>query len=93
MIKRDYVSYDEFMKAVNSLHNIVCCGCIEGTLLDDLLYVGDNDYGVEIVLLAKVQYLNANSSCYTVKIAHTDRDKDRLYGLFYDMEQQASYYD
>ena len=92
MRKLEHVGYTEFMEAVNSLHNVECYGCIEGTLLDDLLYVGDNDSGVEIVMLAAAKYLNESSSDYTVKIAITNRDKDRLYGQFYDMEQAASYY-
>ena len=92
MRKLTHVGYNEFMEAVNGLHNVECIGCIDGTLLDDLLYVGTNDKGCELVLLAAVQFLNEWSSCYTVRIAVTENDKQKLYNRFNDMEAAAADY-
>lgn len=92
MRKIEHVGYNEFMEAVNSLNNVECLGCVEDTLLDNLLYIGDNEKGCEIVLLATVKYLNEWSSCYTVRIAVTERDKETLYKRFNDIEQTASDY-
>ena len=92
MLKRDHVSYSEFMEAVNSLNNVECIGCVEDTLLDNLLYIGDNDSGIEIVLLAEVQYLNEWSSCYTVRTAITESEKQTVYNRFNDIENAASDY-
>ena len=92
MRKIEHVGYNEFMEAVNSLHNVECLGCIDGCLLDDLLYIGDNEKGCELVLLASVKYLNEWSSCYTVRIAVTENDKQKLYNRFNDMEATAADY-
>lgn len=93
MITRKHVGYNEFMEAVNSLHNIECLGCVEDTLLDNLLYIGTNDHNCDIVLLALSTYLNSSASDYTVKIAISEKDKNELYNKFDDLEQLASYYD
>ena len=87
-----HTSYTSVMEAVNGLKNCECIGVVEDTLLDHLMYAGENENGVEIVMLAISCYVNANSSDYTVKIAVTDQDKEKLYGLFYDIEQAAAYY-
>lgn len=92
MRKIEKVSYNDFMEAVNSLENVECLGCIDGCLLDDLLYIGNNKNGCEVVLLAIVKYLNEWSSCYTVKIAVTENDKQKLYNQFNDMEDAQNYY-
>ena len=92
MRKIEHVEYNKFMEAVNSLHNVECIGCIDGCLLDDLLYIGDNENGVEVVLLAAVKYLNDWASDYTVRIAVTENDKQKLYNRFNDMEAAAADY-
>ena len=92
MRKIEHVGYTEFMEAVNSLDNAECIGRVEDVLLDNLLYIGDNKKGCEIVLLAMVKYLNEWSSCYTVKIAVTENDKQKLYNQFNDIEEAASDY-
>ena len=92
MRKIEHVGYHEFMEAVNSLHNVECIGCVEDCLLDNLLYIGDNDCGCEIVLLAEVKFLNAWSSDYTVRMAVTENDKQKLFDRYDDIEAAAADY-
>ena len=80
------VRYSDLMESLNN-NGYEFIDCMDGCLLDDLMCEKNKKDCYSILLLAFETYLNANCSLYTVKIARTPKDYEKLQNLWEERRQ------
>lgn len=94
MKKLEYVSYNELdAAAVKNGYEIM--ESITGCLVDSVLYVKPETETRQSIIIAGFEtYLNSWSSCLTVYIARTEKDREKLLKQWYkyrdNMEEQPA---
>lgn len=94
MKKLEYVSYNELdAAAVKNGYELM--ESINGCLVDSVLYIKpETETRQPIIITGFETYLNCSSSCLTVYIARTEKDREKLLKRWYEyrdnMEEQPA---